>query len=1313
MSDYIPDIPGSFPPTYSQESLWLLFKLDPTSSAYNGVLIHKITGELDIPALEKSLNAIVKYQSSFRAIFPDSDGQPYQLIRPFEPFSLPVIEINESPDNYKDHIVQLARSEVRRPFDLATGPLFRFQLYRGEGTHFLLFAAHHIITDAWSHQIFLNDLQLAYSAYATGREPDFPPLSMTYEQYAQYERETMQEETLERQLDFWGKRLGEYPPVLNLFPDHSREAGAPERAAVHAVRFDKNLSDQFLTFCRQRKMTLYAGITAIFNALLYRHTGQETLIIGTPFANRGLLDVERVFGLFVNTLPLRVDVSAETTFSQLLKDVNRALLDALEYQSTPISRLVAALQVERNPTYSPLYNIVAKMPNVPRAGNGLLDISNIPYDDGVSAFDLELAVSQDSDGWFLQFTYNLNLYEPGSIARLGLHFKNLMVDALMHPERGVSELDLFSPDELSHLTIGLNQTSASMPSENIYRVFESWAASQPEAIALLYGDQSISYDELNANANRLAHLLKQRGVGPEIPVGICCQPSPDVIVSLLAVMKAGGICMPIAANYPRERIEYTIRASGARIILTQSALQSRLEGLAPHFVCVDRGDFNEFSGENPAPLTTPDNTALIFYTSGSTGLPKGVQLAYRGIPRLVLNTNYVDVGTEDVVAQCSNVAFDALTFEMWAALANGATLAIIPTTSTEAVLSDELAGAIYRHHVSILFITTAFFNIIAQERPETFSGMRYVLFGGEKADPSAVRRIFQNGRPEHLYNVYGPTECTTFATFHPILEAPDENRPLPIGKPITNTTVYVLDNQLHPVPIGVPGEIVIGGEGVGRGYLNQPGLTSDKFIPDPFASISNAKMYRTGDLGRYLPDGSLQYVGRSDQQVKLRGYRIEPGEIEVALKQNLAIKDAIVILKNAPQGKHLVAFWISKSRDEPNPREFLKERLPDYMIPSLFVKLDSFPMTPSGKIDYKALSQISITGPGPRYSPPSSPIEAKMVQIWQAVMGLEKIGVRDNFFDLGGHSLMAVRLISEIKREFDSQLPVAALFENGTVANLAALVAQKDSSTRRLQSVIPVQPLGSKLPVFWIPSGFGVDLYVQGLAKYFAPNQPLYLLAQPEGSQDRTFIIEELAKIYAREISQYFPDGPYCLVGHSHGGTIACETARELIRTGARIRWVGLLDTGPPTTSSLTLFEALQLFIRNTPALGFSRSLKDLGRNIFLMFTRFVLKSEWVSESILQNRTIPWVNALGPRQSYYVRASVANKYHRPVSYPFELLVFRATSVRRYAIKDNIEDWTDIAEEGVTFLDVPGDHVSIMEEPNIAVLAQKICEQIEA
>jgi amino acid adenylation domain-containing protein len=916
---------GQLPLSFAQGRLWFLYQLEGATGTYNMTGALSLSGSLQVEALKQALGAIIQRHEPLRTSFQPIDGVPVQVIDPKPIWELSIVNLEGKEAEAAE---KLAYREAQTSFDLTKGPLLRVTLLKLQPEkHILLINMHHIISDGWSIGVFVRELSHLYGAFVAGEKPTLADLPIQYADFAVWQRQWLQGKVLAAQLEYWKRQLADAPPLLELPTDRPRPAIQTFQGKTERFQLDSKLTQQLKALSQQSGCTLFMTLLAAFGVVLSRYSGQNDIVIGSAIANRNRREIEGLIGFFVNTLALRLDLSEKPSFATFLKQVQAVTQDAYEHQDLPFEMLVEELQLERKLDRNPLVQVMFALQNAANEAWNLpgLTIAEMSWELDSARFDLEVHLSEVDDGIAGLCCYNIDLFDGTTIARLLQHFQNILKAIIANPQQSVSLLPLLSEQEEKQLLVNWNQTQADYPQDFcIHQLFETQVERTPDEIAVVFENQLLTYAELNCQANQLAHYLQSLGVVADQLVAICVERSLEMIVGLLAILKAGGAYLPIDPDYPQERISFMFQDTQVKILLTQESLLASLPNHEAIVVCLDKDweQINQASLENLNSAVSAENLTYVIYTSGSTGTPKGVAVTHQAVNRLVLNTNYIHFTPDDRVVQASNIAFDAATFEIWGALLNGAKIIIL---AKSVLLSpQEFALSLRENQISVLFLTTALFNQLANLVPQAFSGLRCLLFGGEAVEPKWVQEVRSKGAPQRLLHVYGPTENTTFSSWYLVEDLPATATTIPIGKAIANTQIYLLDQNLQPVPIGVSGELYLGGAGLARGYLNRPELTAEKFIPNPFdplSKVSNqqSKLYKTGDLARYLPDGKIEYLGRIDNQVKIRGFRIELGEIEAVLNQYLLLAQNVVVAREDSHGdgdKRLVAYLVPALQNE-------------------------------------------------------------------------------------------------------------------------------------------------------------------------------------------------------------------------------------------------------------------------------------------------------------------------------------------------------------------------------------------------------------
>ena len=1050
---------GEIPLSFSQQRLWFLDELEPGNAFYNLSTALRIDGPLDAAALGQAFKEIVRRHEALRTTFVTVAGRPVQVISTDVRLSLPVTDLGGMAGAEREaEARRLAEKEAQLPFDLVRGPLLRTRLLRLDAQrHVALLTMHHIVSDGWSKGVLMRELAALYEAYSANRPSPLPELPIQYADFSYWQRDWLQGEALERQLSYWKGQLAGAPSVLALPADMPRPAVQTFRGATHDFTLAAGLAAELNGLSRREGVTLFMTLLAAFSALLTRHTGQEDLVVGTAIANRDQAATEDLIGMFVNTLPMRVDTSGDPGFVDLLGRVREVALGAYAHQALPFEKLIDELRLKRDTSRSPLVQVMLILQNAPTSKLELPGLTLTPFVSASRAAKLDLILSITEDVGVLRcaLEYNTDLFKAATVERLAAHFRTLLEGIAADPRRRLSELPIMTDDERRRLR-EWNVTGADFERGYcIHELFEAQAAKTPDAPAVTYEDESLTYAELNRRANRLARRLQSMGVGPEVRVGICVGRGVEMIVGLLGILKAGGVYVPMDVDYPRERLSFMLEDARVGVLLTEERLLPKLPAHRVRTVCLDseRGDVGEQSDENPAAGALPENLAYVIYTSGSTGRPKGVCVSHRNVAHLFAAIYpSLGLGESEVWTLFHSYAFDFSVWELWGALLHGGRLVVVPLWTART--PDAFRELLKTRCVTVLSQTpSAFIQWAGAGRGETRLGeelsLRLIVLGGEALPSELARELANAGLP--VWNFYGPTEATVWSAVHRLRTA--DETPNAIGRPIQRMQLHVLDRLGSPVPVGVAGELHLSGEGLSRGYLNRPGLTAEKFIPHSSADEPGARLYRTGDLSRYLPDGRVEFLGRIDEQVKVRGYRIEPGEIEAALCEHEAVREALVVARATGPGEHrLVAYVVEEEGRRVvvgGLRAALKERLPDYMIPSAFVVLEALPLTPNGKLDRRSLPAPGAerSEAGGSYQPPGTPEEVALARAWALVLGAERIGIHDNFFDLGGDSIRCIQARVETQKQgFD--FSVQQLFQHQTIFELAGRLRVFEADAR-------------------------------------------------------------------------------------------------------------------------------------------------------------------------------------------------------------------------------------------------------------------------
>ena len=1038
------------PLSYAQQRLWFIEKMALSSNAYNMPLTLHLVGQLDYVALEKSLNQIIARHETLRTTFSEINGTPVQIIQPPFELELPRKDLSGlTPSEATTKLQQLLQQENELSFNLEIDPPIRAGLYQlGTTEHILQITLHHIASDGWSLTVLPKELSAIYTATLFDKPSPLPELPIQYADFAVWQRNYLQGETLSSQLNYWKQKLQDLPQ-LQLPTDHPRPAVETFRGAGIPINIPAALTSKVKQLTQKQGTTLFMTLLAVFKVLLSRYSGQESIAVGSPIANRNRSEIEGLIGFFVNSLVMYTDLGGFPSFTEVLNRVKQTALEAYTHQDIPFEKLVEELQPERALSQNPLFQVVfaVQQEEILKPSFSLPNLEVGWYEElepeMTVRFDLELhlwPVGEEIKGFC---AYNRDLFEAETINRMLSHYQNLLSAAVETPDRPISQLPLMTGPELDQILVEWNNRKIDYPTDKcIHQLFEEQVENNPNAIAVVFEEQKLTYSELNSKANQLAHYLQKLGVVPETRVGICVERSLEMVVGLLAILKAGGAYVPLDPNYPTSRLNYMIEDAQLSIILTQEKWQNHLSDTKASVICLDTDEeiINQQSQQIPENQVTANQLAYVIYTSGSTGQPKGVTIPHQGLLNLVFwHQRTFEVKSSDKASQIAGVGFDASVWEIWPYLSAGACLHLV---NSETRLSPEaLRNWLISEQITISFVPTPLLeNLCSLEWPAQ-TKLRTVLTGGDKLHkyPSAAL-------PFRVFNNYGPTENTVVTTSGLVVSGQEGSISPSIGKPISNTKVYILDKNFQPVPIGVAGELYIGGNSLATGYHNRPKLTAEKFITNLFDKSQATNLYKTGDLARYLPDGNIEFIGRIDQQVKIRGFRIEIGEIEALVSQYPDVKENVVIAQSDPAGdKRLVVYIVPKQESTqdtsliPQIRQFLKQKLPEYMIPAAFVLLDAFPLTPNGKIDRRALPVPDTvpSGISTAYVTPQTETEQLLAKIWQEVLQVEKVGIYDNFFELGGHSLLTIKVHTKLQEIYAQYISLVKLFQHPNISEFS------------------------------------------------------------------------------------------------------------------------------------------------------------------------------------------------------------------------------------------------------------------------------------
>jgi amino acid adenylation domain-containing protein len=1050
------------PLSFAQQRLWFLTQLEPNSPFYNIPAAVRLEGKLNVEALQQSFNSIISRHQGLRTNFQTREGQAVAVILEEKPLTLSILDISKLPANQQEaEVKQQAVKEALQPFDISSDHLLRVKLLRlGEQEHIVLLTMHHIVSDGWSIGILVQELATLYQAFCNKQpisdatQTLLPALPIQYVDFAAWQQKWLQGEVLETQISYWLKHLENSPKVLELPTDHPRPPIQTFQGATYSFKLSKELSKALNKLSQQQGSTLFMSLLAAFQILLWRYTGCEDIVVGSPIANRNRAEIEGLIGFFVNTLVLRTNLAGNPSFEELLKRVREVALGAYAHQDLPFELLVEQLQPQRDLSHTPLFQVMFVLQNAPMSPLELPGLTLSPLDihSNSAKFDLTLLMMETEEGLVGSLEYSIDLFAQSSIQRMASHLQTLLEAIVANPQQRLSELPLLTKSEQHQLLQEWNNTEVEYPQQQcIHHLFETQVERTPDAVAVVFEEQQLTYWELNARANQLAHHLQKLEVKPEVLVGICVERSLDMVIGVLAILKIGSTYIPLDPNYPKERLAFILQDAQVSVLLTQQHLIDNLPQNQTNVVCfnTDWEKILQESQQNPISDCTSDNLAYIIYTSGSTGQPKGVLVNHSNVVRLLAATEaWYQFNQRDVWTLFHSIAFDFSVWELWGALVYGGKLVIVPYWFSRS--PEDFYKLLLTQQVTVLNQTpSAFSQLIRVEESLTHTkglSLRLVIFGGEALQLESLRPWFERHGDQfpQLVNMYGITETTVHVTYRLLTKADLElGLGSIIGRPIPDLQVYLLDQYLQPVPIGIKGEMYIGGAGVTRGYLNRPELTAQRFISHSFDNQPNTRLYKSGDLARYLPNGDIEYLGRIDDQVKIRGFRIELGEIEAFISLHPAVQETVVVVSSQQVGDQRLIAYVVPQADSTlvisELRKFLESKLPSYMIPATFVQMESLPLTSNGKVDRKALKAPETARPELEgvFQPPQTEIEKTIADIWQKLLQLEEVGIYDNFFELGGHSLLLVQVYSKLREVFKKDLSVIDLFRYPTINSLA------------------------------------------------------------------------------------------------------------------------------------------------------------------------------------------------------------------------------------------------------------------------------------
>ncbi len=1193
------------------------------------------------------------------------------------------------------------------PFDLARPPLFRFAVYRiDDEEHALFVCMHHIVADNWSFGVMAREVGAFYRATVTGALPGLPELELQHVDFVRWHRSWLARGAITAQLTYWKRHLAALP-VVELPADRPRPPVQTGRGASVIAPIPDRVAEGIRRLCREQSASPFMVMLAAFDVLLHRYTGAEDIVVGVPIANRNWLQSEALIASFVNALVLRADLSGDPSFRQLVDRVRQTALDAVAHQDVPFERLVEELRPPRDLSRSPLFQILFNVQNAPFSvpDLGAVRAEVLPITRDAAQFDLSFSVDW-SVTRHVTVEYDTDLFDADRIERFLAHYWILLAAAAADPDCRVGELPLLSGGELAELEAWAGSVGEGGGGVGVGGLFEAQVAVAPGAVAVRFEGERLSLGELNVRANRLARHLVASGVGAGELVGVWLERSLEMVVAVMAVVKSGGAFVPLDPAFPADRLEFMVADSGARVVVTDSGLLAGGGlGAGVEYVCVDRdaGLIGGYAGEDPGLGGAGDDLAYVIYTSGSTGRPKGVQVEHRSLANLLgAMAKRPGLAAGDVVVSVTTLSFDIALVELLVPLVVGAEVVVVgrETAADGPALVAELA----RSGATVMQATPSTWRMLI-EAGWLGDGRLKALCGGEAMSRDLADQLL--ARCGSVWNMYGPTETTVWSA---VAEVTAGDGPVPIGTPVDNTQLYVLDAHRQLLPVGVPGELFIGGEGVARGYLGRPELTAERFVPDPFRSAPGARMYRTGDLvRRRLPSGDIEFLGRVDTQLKVRGYRIEPGEIESVLVEHPDVAQAVVAAhEHGPGDTRLAAYIVPASpASPPHPhqlRAHLRTKLPDYMVPAAYILLPALPTTPNNKIDRTQLPNPDAdAAPAAVSSAPRPGLEAELASIWEGVLGVKGIGRDDDFFDLGGHSLLAIRVFGRVEALTGRRPPLSTLFRAPTIARFALLLGA-DESRQRWTSLVPVQTNGARRPFFYVSPFLITALSFSHLARHLGPDQPVYVI-QPQGMEHDEPLhtsVEDMAAHYVKEMKDVQPCGPYWLGGHCAGSWVAFEMARQLQGCGDEIRLLVLVDSEPPGIAAPTVSSPRYLALRLAHYWRDGRLLRAAQWKLSVVFERIVVRR--LRRADEQRRRIAELRAVHARAHGAYRGGLVDG---------DALLIRSSEHALDRSRDWHLQWNQLVRGRLTVAVVPGAHSALSQNATAAAVASAIRAAMDA
>jgi amino acid adenylation domain-containing protein len=1290
----LPRPAGKRPPiSLEQRNVWLHAAMAPELPLYNeAITIHR-KGPFDLAVMEKSFNEILRRHEAWRTSFETVDGEVVQVVHQNLYVQLPLVDLIGVPAISREaEALRIATEEARKPFDLSVAPLFRAQIVKlAEDDHRLYLTLHHIIFDGVSiYKTIVPELAAIYDAFARGEQPSLPEPKLQYGDYALWRERNAESEAVTRQLDYWRDALAGELPVLQLPSDHPRPPALSYRGSMETFSLSSELTEALKELSRREGVTFYMTLLAAFKALLYRYTGQEDILVGGVTDTRRRPELQNLVGYFLNSIALRTRPSGDLRFRDFMRQTRDAVVGALGASDVPFDRIVCALQPKREMSAHPLFQVLFSIePPAPSFASGW-DLTQMDVTMGAAKFDLYLELDERPEGVIGRIIYSTDLFEAPTIRRMISHWRTLLESVAAVPDCTLDRLPLLTPEESRQLLVEWNDTQQDYPQTTLHEWFEAQVQKTPDAVAVEFETSSWTYEELDRRASHMAARLREAGVGRETLVAICLERSLDMIAGLLAVLKAGGAYLPLDPAFPRQRLALILDDAGPAVVLTQRSLAATLPPSNARIVIIDDVADKGSASSPPDAETSTDDLAYVIYTSGSTGKPKGVEVSHRAVVNLLASMQrQPGFGATDKLLAVTTLSFDIAALELFLPLVTGGR--VILASRETATDPSHLMELIRRSGCTVMQATPATWRGLIDAGWTGNENMK-ILCGGEALSRDLADKLLT--RCASLWNMYGPTETTIWSSVHEVTRG---SGPVPIGRPIANTQIYILDARGDPVPAGVSGELYIGGAGVARGYRNRPELTAERFVQSGLAP--RQRLYRTGDLARYQADGVIECLGRTDNQVKIRGFRVEVEEIEAALQRHATIAAvAVKAWQDSSGERSLTAYVVGRTGPAPGAaelREFLRQSLPDYMVPSRYVSLPALPLTPNRKIDRNALPEAKSFMPQVAFIKPRGEDERKLAEIWREVLGVRAVSSHDNFFDLGGHSLLVAKLLHRIETEFGRRLPMNVVFQAPRLDAMAALLS-KPPSVKASPGIIEIQPKGSRPPLFWLNDAF----MLRPLAEAIGFEQPFLGVALDPAEERMLNHFSRLAGIAANlvhAIQATQPRGPYYIGGWCTSGILAFEVASQLMKAGHEVGLVVLLHAANPVHFRRIGSLALEL---SRLKFHWTEMLRRRGSDRWSYLAQHA--RNFLRRLSIGRRLPEAVSQLSAFNGILDQAALR---YEPRSYAGDVVLFQPS--RRPHVLDYRAGWADVVTGEFDAHDIPGTHYTMLEQPEVMVLGAKI------